>query len=159
MRKVKEILENIITESKTIEKFYNVWKNNFLRNKIHYKSKKYDFSDLEINKKKCILVCGGGPGLQEKFDEIKKIRDSIYIASSDTALKILIKNGITPDSVFSFDPQHFSYYHFTGFIPNNIRVFTDFISGVRLKKQTVIFSNHPFKDEFFDNAKKKISIP
>jgi hypothetical protein len=80
----------------------------------------------------------------QNINLIKENRNNLFIASADTALKILLKQDISPDVVFSFDVQNHSYLHFTG-IKNDFRLFTDFTSPLRIgNKQTLLFSNHPF---------------
>jgi hypothetical protein len=38
----------------------------------------------------------------------------VFIISTDTALPVLLQNGIMPDTTVSIDCQHISYYHFMG---------------------------------------------
>lgn len=46
---------------------------------------------------KPIAVCGSGPSLDDRIEQLKSIRDDVIIISAGTALSPLLKHGITPD--------------------------------------------------------------
>lgn len=152
--KVIEIIKSISTQIKPVmievntqRKFGKIWLDNIFKNIIHFFESHFDFEPLTIDKKP-ILVTGAGPSLFQNIEMIKHHRDGLFIASTDTSLKILSKYKISPDLVFSFDAQHYSYLHFVG-VKNDFRLFIDFTSSLRLNnKQTLLFNNHPFIEVF-----------
>lgn len=142
-QEIKNKLNPIIFDIKTQKKFGLIWQNNINKNLIDFFKKAFDFTPLTIDKP--ILICGAGPSLDMNINEIYNNREQIYIASTDTALKILERNKIYPDSVFSFDCQNYSFLHFIE-TKKEYRLFTDFTSPLRNIniKHTPLFSNHPF---------------
>jgi len=147
IKNIKNILTPVLLEVNTQKKFGKIWLENILRNTKLMLSEKLNYSPLIINKKP-VLICGAGYSLYENISLIKKNSPKLFIAATDTALKILVRSGIIPDAVFSFDAQNYSYQHFTGLkkIP---RLFTDFCSSLRISSnQTFLFSNHPLKNIF-----------
>ncbi len=49
------------------------------------------------------VVVGTGPSLNKSLDYLKAIQDKVIIFSCDTAMKILLSHGITPDFVASIE--------------------------------------------------------
>jgi len=140
-------LRNPLLEINTQKKFGKIWFENAIRNIIYQYNTGFNFDPLVI-KNKPVLITGAGPSLSANIDILKKLRDDIFIAATDTSLKILNKFNINPDIVFTFDAQHYSYFHFCG-INNNFRLFSDFTSSLRLfKNQTLLFANHPLRELF-----------
>ena len=147
IKNVKSIIREPLLEANTQKKFGKLWLNNIIKNIIYFLEDGFDFTPLTIGKKP-ILITGAGPSLIQNINLIKNNLGKIYIAATDTSFKILDKFNITPDAVFSFDAQHFSYLHFTG-IKKKSRLFTDFTSSLRLNNsQTILFSNHPLINLF-----------
>ncbi len=143
VKNIKNRLNRELLDINTQKKFGRLWSNNLAKNISFYLDKKYSFVPLIIDKP--ILVVGAGPSLEKNIDDIKKYRDSLYIATTDTALRILLQNSILPNSVFNFDPQYYSHLHFFGVENTNIRIFSDITSSLRFNKnQTPLLSNHPF---------------
>ncbi|MCK4796470.1 MAG: motility associated factor glycosyltransferase family protein [Spirochaetes bacterium] len=163
--RVLQIIKNVgiklrqpLLETNTQRKFGKLWFGNIIRNIIYLFENKLDFKPLSIEKKP-ILVTGAGPSLIENIDLIKSNISKLFIAATDTSLKVLNKFNITPDVVFSFDAQHSSYLHFTG-IKTKFRLFTDFTSSLRLSNdQTILFSNHPFVNIFKKAGCTPIYLP
>lgn len=56
-----------------------------------------------------VMVVGAGPSLVDNIDTIKKYRDRFAIITVDSALPILIKNGVIPDLAATVDFHHISY--------------------------------------------------
>ncbi len=147
IKTIKSLLNPMTLDIKTRKKFDFIWKKNINKNLKYLFEGGYDFSPLTIDKP--IIVCGAGPSLEKNIEILKKYKDKFFIASSDSSLKVLLKNKVNPDAVFSFDCQNYSYYHFTD-SNKNYRLFTDFLSPLRLKgvRQTPLFSEHPFFEIF-----------
>ncbi len=84
---------------------------NFRRN-LPLVLKSAGVSSLEgVIKGETAVVVGAGPSLDRDIVYLGACRHAT-ILSSDTALPLLIKNGITPDLVFSIDPASPSLMHF-----------------------------------------------
>jgi hypothetical protein len=58
------------------------------------------------------VVVAAGPSLEQDLRDLRKVRDRCVIASSDTALPLLLESGIRPHFVVTGDPQVISYSHF-----------------------------------------------
>lgn len=152
--KVNKVINNIgallkgpLLEINTQRKFGKLWFYNIIRNILYLFENGYNFEPLIINKKP-VLITGAGPSLFENIDIILKNKDKLFIAATDTSLKVLNKFNITPDIAFTFDSQQETLSHFIG-IKNLPRIFTDFTSIIRLNKnQTIVFSNHPVINVF-----------
>ncbi len=152
--KVSKIVKNIgnllkepLLEANTQRKFGRLWLNNIIRNTKYFFNNGYNFEPLTI-KKKPILITGAGPSLFENIELIYNNKDKLFIAASDTSLKVLNKFNIIPDIGFSFDSQQETLSHFIG-IKKLPRLFTDFTSILRINNnQTMVFSNHPVINVF-----------
>ena len=57
-------------------------------------------------------VIAAGPTLDKKISLLKERRKNYFIIATDTAYKILTRNGIIPDAAVSVDAQHLSAQHF-----------------------------------------------
>ena len=153
-KKVNKIINNIgsilkgpLLEINTQRKFGKLWFYNIIKNILYFFENGYNFEPLIINKKP-ILITGAGPSLFENIDIIIKNKEKLFIAATDTSLKILNKFNIKPDIAFTFDSQQETLSHFIG-VKNLPRLFTDFTSIIRLNEnQTIVFSNHPVVNIF-----------
>ncbi len=142
IKNISSLLKYPLLEINTQRKFGKLWFYNIIRNTIFFFENGYNFEPLIINNKP-ILITGAGPSLYENINLINKNKDKLFIAATDTSLKILNKFKIYPDICFSFDSQQETLSHFIG-IKKLPRLFTDFTSIIRLNKnQTMVFSNHP----------------
>jgi len=60
-------------------------------------------------------IVAAGPSLDQQLQLLAEFKHrGVFIISTDTALPVLLQNGISPDTVVSIDCQHISYYHFIG---------------------------------------------
>lgn len=92
-------------------------------------------------------ISAAGPSLELALDTLANRPKGSFLIATDTSLRALLENGITPDAVISIDCQHISYYHFTMGMPANIPLFLDLASPptlARLTKLPYFFSSgHP----------------
>ncbi len=150
---ITAMAQSIRTEINTIAKFGFVWQHNIDKNIKRYFDGKLCFDDLVIDNR-IILVCGAGYSLTQNIDFIKANRECFYIVATDTSSLVLVRAGIYPDSIFSFDAQNISYKHFFALndIAANLRLFVDFTSPVNFCSQqvktTLLFSSHPYGEIF-----------
>ena len=63
------------------------------------------------------LIVGAGPSLEHGLSLLKKHRQRYTLFCTDTAFPAVCAHGITPEFFISIDPQHISYQHTIGFIP------------------------------------------
>ncbi len=156
IRNIKAVLNNKIVDINIQKKFGKIWHKNILKNIKYFD--RFNNSPLTIDKP--ILITGAGYSLIENINLIKRLRNFIYLAATDTSLKILDSYGITPDSVFTFDCQNWTLHHFLALKNYNFRLFMDFtvrIPSEKIENITLLFSNHPFKN-FFLQQKNRSQI-
>lgn len=72
--------------------------------KILSKSGSIDSSDP-------VVIVGSGPSLDDRIDDLKRVRDGVTVVSSGTSLKVLISHGINPDYHVELDPKYTVYAH------------------------------------------------
>jgi len=139
------------------------WFSNIIRNIINMDKKTntsyYGYNSLPqdiFQKKKGFpaektAIIAAGPSLDHQLTYLKELKSKdFFLISSDTALPVILHNGIEPDAVVSIDCQHISYYHFLGCnneITDNIPLILDIASPPALmgfSKTPVFFSSgHP----------------
>lgn len=61
---------------------------------------------------KPVVVCGSGPSLDERIDQLKEIKDNVYIISAGTSLSVLLENNITPDFQIEIESDYNVYTTF-----------------------------------------------
>jgi len=92
-------------------------------------------------------IVAAGPSLDHQLPALAELKaKGVFIISSDTALPVLLHNGIEPDAVVSIDCQHISYYHFVGCSLRSIPLVLDIASPPMLSRLAapVFFSSgHP----------------
>lgn len=78
------------------------------------------------------IIVGAGPSLIQGLDFLKKMAGRALIIATDTSLKILMKNGIKPDMVYTLDSQGHSLKHFLHVFDNehaeNIHLVADIVA-------------------------------
>ena len=131
-----------LTNIKTQKAFGKKWLKNTLLNLSNMEV--FNTEPLNIENK-VIIVCGAGPSLDLSLPLLQNNRSQLYIAAADTALPILVKNKITPDSVFSMDTSPYSVYHFVGTFDKSIRFFKDYTSSLKSENNSIslLFSDFP----------------
>lgn len=74
-------------------------------------------------KGKPVIIVAAGPSLYEELALLKKIKseETAYLFAVGSANKVLIKNGIEPDAVCTYDPQNHNYKVFEEMIERNIK--------------------------------------
>jgi hypothetical protein len=66
---------------------------------------------LRLPESAVALVVGAGPSLETQIPHLRSRRDGSLLISSDTALPVLLSNGIRPDLALSIDCQQYGYHH------------------------------------------------
>jgi len=129
------------------------WFSNIIRNIKNIDKNGNGFS-LRNKKIQNIAVAAAGPSLNRQITPLKEKKESGYfIISCDTALPVLLHNGIKPDAVVSIDCQHISYYHFLGCDLKDIPLILDIASPPSfydLSPSSVFFiSGHPLANYLY----------
>lgn len=105
-------LEVLLMERRFPAVLGNIEKENFLLNKeIAKKSTGINFL-LSKHKGKPGLLVSAGPSLDEILPYLKQVGENAIIGCVDTAMPILSREGISPEYVFSLDPQEDSFDYF-----------------------------------------------
>lgn len=73
------------------------------------------------------LLVAAGPSLPDSFELIRSIRSKVFLLACDTALKPLLRAGITPDAVHILDSQKVSMLHLLPENLENVIVFADLV--------------------------------
>lgn len=111
--KINSSIKKIAADFSVQAHFGKVWQKNILEN-LKYADTEHKLS-LPTNK--TAIIVAAGPSLDEKIDILRVERCNLFIISTDTGFKSLLRNGITPDAVVSIDGQFISSLHFSNQIP------------------------------------------
>jgi hypothetical protein len=107
----------------TLSKFETIWTKNILENLpelLYFKPVSLLFG---IATGIPIMVTGAGPSLYNDIENIKKFRDLFLLIAVDTSLHILDHFNITPDLIYSVDPQPINRSYLEGYNGEGILVF------------------------------------
>ena len=111
-RAVQHSIEIISSDFSVQVHFGRRWFSNIIRN---IKDFMPAMENKFPNQVDSAAVIAAGPSLNQQIPLLEKLKSKkVFIISSDTALPVLLQNGIEPDTVVSIDCQHISYYHFMG---------------------------------------------
>jgi hypothetical protein len=97
------------------------------------------------------LLISAGPSLDNILPYLKQIHKSFILACVDTALPILSREHITPNYVFSLDPQEESFQHFQGYLDSPAKLIFTPTANTKVV--------HCYKGEKFVVFKNKLSQP
>lgn len=141
-------MENNIINKQTYEFYNDIWNSNAKLN--YYNLKDYKKLSNFTMERKCpiAVVCGSGPSLADSYDVIKENRDIINVICAETAVPMLIANGITPDIVVNIDAYDLSEpFLKVGFDAlNNVK----FIASTVSHPKTIEAFGHPRNTYFFN---------
>jgi len=122
---VQEAIEIVSGDYTVQAHFGKRWFSNIIRNikqlannkeQLTINNEYFTVYNGQLSVKKPVLeaaIAAAGPSLDEQLQALAELKArNAFIISTDTALPVLARNGITPDAVVSIDCQHISYYHF-----------------------------------------------
>ena len=78
-------------------------KNNFENLRHFYNSRNLKEFMAQYPKDLPFLIVSAGPSLANSLEELKKIRENVFLMAMDSAAKYLMKEGIRPDGIFVID--------------------------------------------------------
>jgi hypothetical protein len=121
------------------------WFSNIIRNIKNAEKTDQTFHAKKIRE---AAIVAAGPSLDGQITALTEFKSrGVFIICSDTALPVLLNNGIAPDTIVSIDCQHISHYHFFGCNIQNIPLVLDIASPPLLSRFStlpVFFSGgHP----------------
>ncbi|NCN09881.1 MAG: DUF115 domain-containing protein [Leptospira sp.] len=150
-KKFQEFRENLGNIKKginqnTIDHFSYRWTSNYFQNLLESDTFRILKPDQFSPKLPAVFV-GASSILENQWESIRKYRNSIYLISSDTALKSILHLGIIPDAVISVDSSRGTHFHLMEKLPPGINIFT-WLGGSRIQFYTrqnlyLFLTNHP----------------
>ncbi|MCL2808767.1 MAG: DUF115 domain-containing protein [Treponema sp.] len=119
---IQEAIE-IVSGDYSAQAFFGIrWFSNIIRNvkNIDLVKNQEKNSILLSSSPEEAAIVAAGPSLDQQLPLLKKAKEKgVFIICCDTALGVLLHNGIEPDIIVSIDCQFISYYHFIGCDFNN----------------------------------------
>ncbi|TCT14021.1 hypothetical protein EDC18_10790 [Natranaerovirga pectinivora] len=113
---LKSILEKVCLEKdlakNTILNFSNCWQKNLFNNLPYILTShhvKYFFGKF---RDKPAFIVSAGPSLDKNIKHLKEAKGKAIIISVDTALPVLLRNGIKPDVAITVDGGYANFSHF-----------------------------------------------
>lgn len=106
---LQQTLDTIRKDFSVQAHFGKIWTKNILQNLTLCRQE----TEAEFPIEKKAVVCAAGPTLEKKITDLKKESSGNFVIATDTAYKILLRNNVKVDAVFSVDGQHVSINHFT----------------------------------------------
>jgi len=113
---IQEAIETVSADYSVQAHFGKRWFSNIIRN---IKQAQDCLESFWRNEKNFSVpqaaIVAAGPSLDTQIPSLFECKSrNAFIICGDTALPVLLHNGIEPDAVVSIDCQHISYYHFFG---------------------------------------------
>lgn len=144
---VKEAVEIVSKDYSVQAHFGKRWFSNIIRNVKTAGSNKEIKINFSFSVKKT-AIAAAGPSLDQQIQSLSEHgKNGFCIICTDTALPVLLHNGIKPDIVMSIDCQHISLNHFFGCNLNGINMIFDIASPPMLPRLAsspyFIASGHP----------------
>lgn len=99
-----------------------------------------------------LVLVSAGPSLDINIQELRGTENRCFILSVDTALRPLLKAGITPHAVITADPSELNARHITGVMPESAYLIAEqAVQQVALEsaKKRFLFSLGLFPDSLF----------
>ena len=146
---IQEAIETVGADYSVQAHFGKRWFSNIIRNVKQAGSCLESFwQDKKNFSVPQAAIVAAGPSLDTQIPLLCECKSrNVFIISSDTALPVLLHNGIEPDAVVSIDCQHISYYHFFGCALRGIPLILDIASPPMItgfSSMPVFFSSgHP----------------
>jgi len=113
---IQEAIETVGADYSVQAHFGKRWFSNIIRNiKQADSCLEYFWQDKKNFSVPQAAIAAAGPSLDMQIPSLGECKSrNVFIICCDTALPVLLHNGIEPDAVVSIDCQHISYYHFFG---------------------------------------------
>lgn len=110
VERIEALFEKRSVNQATIVKFQQLWNKNIFLNQ-HALAAAAPMREIwDMPAPGAIVLAGAGPSLSHSIPELKLLRKKFVLFAADTAFIPLAKAGITPDFVFSADPQWLNHF-------------------------------------------------
>ncbi len=125
---IQQYFSSRISDLLTRFEFEKMWIRNIFKN-MHNLEKGYPVQGLygKFNSIPGIII-SAGPSLRRNIHYLRKLKDRALLVCVDTALKPLLKTGITPHLVMTLDAQVHSIKHFLGTSLQDVFLLADVVS-------------------------------
>lgn len=129
---IQQFFSSKMSDLLTRFEFEKLWIRNIFSN-LNNLDRGYAVHDL-FGKFKSIpgIIVSAGPSLRKNIDQLSMLKDRVLIVCVDTALKPMLKKGITPHIVMTLDAQAHSIKHFLGTNTDNAVLLADVVSYPKL---------------------------
>ncbi len=120
---VRKSIQSRISDILTRQEFQRTWLRNILMNSRYFPPRtnsRDPLQNIDTNTVEGILsgrpglLVSAGPSLKDSLNWMRRIQNRAFILSTDTAYKVLMRNGIIPHGVITLDAQSHSLFHFLG---------------------------------------------
>ncbi|TAL32210.1 MAG: DUF115 domain-containing protein [Spirochaetes bacterium] len=78
------------------------------------------------------IIVSAGPSLRKNASLLEGMKDRALVVAVDTALKVLLRRGVTPHMVITLDAQKHSLRHFLGSMNSGAALVADLVSFPRI---------------------------
>ncbi len=114
LKTVRDTSVEMAVDKNTVVAFSESWQTNLLKNIPYFFESALAKDLFGIFKGRPAIVVSAGPSLNKNVHLLKKAKNRAVIISVDTALKVLLREGIKPDLVISIDGSELNYEKYRG---------------------------------------------
>lgn len=143
---IKKIIQSKMSDLLTRFEFEKLWIRNIIQNSIFFPQQAATSSRDRKNivdvsllshflEGTAAILISAGPSLKESLPWIKKFQDRLFLLSTDTALKVLLRAQIVPDAVYTLDAQIHSMHHYLGENIQDVLFIGDIVVHPRVIRQ------------------------
>lgn len=116
---------------------------------------------------KPIIICGSGPSLDARIDQIKSIRNNCVLISAGTSLLPLLKNNILPDFHIEMESDYSVYFSLANIEDKSILKRIHLITGIQstpyitnmFKSASFFIKDSSASGSVFEEANDKLRDP
>jgi hypothetical protein len=102
-------VKRIDANARTVQNFHTRWERNLQRN-IALLKHVVCFNEPKPFASRPWVVCGAGPGLEDAFPSIRRLKEAVVLAASSAA-PALYQAGISPDMIIACDGGPWALFH------------------------------------------------
>ncbi len=150
LQSASSAISSKISDLMTRFEFEKLWMKNIIANTVFYTETQTESTERTKAPNPFIkyripgILVSAGPSLKDSLPLLRELQDRSFLLAADTALKVLLKNGVRPHAVFTLDAQKHSRFHFLGEDLSGITLFADIVADPVLLRivnpDTIIFS-------------------
>lgn len=109
--KCRNAIFSIIKNAKSILYTKHIFAKKWFLNSVRFATsiKKIALINKKIDKD--VIICASGPSLENSIELLKEWKNNFFIICLSSATKVLCKNNIKPDLIFSTDGGFWAKYH------------------------------------------------